>query len=80
MERMSLVDLTNNTPENIDYMVNQIVGRLKMVNVGAVKIESLNSELYEELVEIYEMVMKKDSFSPNEMQALAEELGRLRRS
>jgi uncharacterized protein YfkK (UPF0435 family) len=35
--------------------------------------------MYEELKEIYEMVLRKNSFSPNEMQALVEELGSLRK-
>jgi uncharacterized protein YfkK (UPF0435 family) len=35
--------------------------------------------MYNELKEIYEMVMKKQSFSPSEMQAIAEELGNLRK-
>nr|WP_249315736.1 DUF1128 domain-containing protein [Bacillus sp. FJAT-49711] len=74
-----LVDLSKNTPENIEYMVNEIVTKMKMVNIGAIKSESMDSEMYEELHEIYEMVMKKDNFSPSEMQALAEELGRLRK-
>lgn len=77
---MRIVNLTKNTPENIEYLISQIIGKLKMVNTGAMKSDSLNEEMYEELHEIYEMVMKKDSFSPNEMQAIVEELGRLRKA
>ncbi|MEK3890306.1 DUF1128 domain-containing protein [Bacillus sp. FSL K6-3431] len=73
------MDLTTNTLENIEYMVNQIVTKLKMVNIGAIKSDSLNEEKYEELHEIYALVMKKTSFSPSEMQAIAEELGQLRK-
>jgi len=79
-ERVNGMDLSKNTPENIEYMVSQIVSKLKMVNIGAVKSESVDEEMYEELHEIYEMVMRKNQFSPNEMQALAEELGRLRKA
>ncbi|MFC5466858.1 DUF1128 domain-containing protein [Lederbergia graminis] len=74
------MDLSVNTQENIDFMVNEIVSKLKMVNIGALQLQSLDDDLYEELCEIYEMVMKKNNFSPNEMQALAEELGRLRKN
>jgi uncharacterized protein YfkK (UPF0435 family) len=77
---MKLVDLTKNTPENIEYMISQIVTKMKMVNVDAIKSDSVNEEMYEELHELYEMVMRKNSFTPNEMQALAEEIGRLRKA
>lgn len=76
---MNRVDLTKNTPENIEYLIGQITEKLRMVNTAAMRPESINNEMYEELFEIYEMVMKKDHFSPSEMQALAEEIGRLRK-
>lgn len=75
-----MVDLSIKSAENMEYMVNQIVTKLKMVNAGAIKPEHMDSDLYEELKDIYEMVMRKNSFSPNEMQALAEELGRIRKA
>ncbi|MBS4209185.1 DUF1128 domain-containing protein [Bacillus sp. FJAT-50079] len=74
------MDLTKSSRENIEYMLNEIITKLRMVNIGAIKSDSLDEERYEELQEIYELVMKKNSFSPNEMQALAEELGQLRRA
>jgi uncharacterized protein YfkK (UPF0435 family) len=49
-----------------------------MVNVDAIKPSNYTEEIYEDLKEIYEMVMKKNTFSPNEMQAIVEELGNLR--
>lgn len=76
---MNLVDLSKNTPENIEYLIGQITEKLRMVNTAAMRAESINNEMYEELVEIYEMVMKKEHFSPGEMQALVEEIGRLRK-
>ena len=76
---MTSVDLSKNEPQNIEYMLSQITEKLRMVNTSAVRAEAINEELYEELREIHEMVMKKEHFTPNEMQALAEELGRLRK-
>jgi uncharacterized protein YfkK (UPF0435 family) len=76
---MSSLDLSKNDPKNIEYMLNKITEKLRMVNASAVKSEAIREERYEDLREIYEMVMKKDHFTPNEMQALAEELGRLRK-
>lgn len=78
-ERMIPLDLTKNTPENIEFILSKITEKLKMINISAVNSSHINEELYEELRDIYEMVMKKTSFSPNEMQAIVEELGKLRK-
>lgn len=72
------MDLSKNSPENVEYIVEAIKEKLKVMNIGAIKSAHFNSGMYEELVEIYEMVMKKNNFSPSEMQAIAEELGKLR--
>lgn len=71
------MDLSAKTMENMEYMVEEIINKLKMINLDAIKLTSFNEDMYEELTDIYEMVMKKDSFSPNEMQAIVEELGNL---
>lgn len=76
---MKPVDLSQNTPEAIEYMIGKIVEKLKMVNVSAIRSNSLDEEKYEELRDIYEMVMSKQNFSPSQMQAIAEEIGRLRK-
>ncbi|MEQ2526707.1 DUF1128 domain-containing protein [Robertmurraya yapensis] len=65
--------------ENVEFMIEKIKEKLKVLNFGAIKPSHFDENMYEELKEIYELVMKKDSFSPNEMQALAEELGNLRK-
>ena len=72
------MNLSEKSTENVEYMIEQIKTKLKVLNLGAIKPSHFDGEMYEELKEIYELVMKKDSFSPNEMQALAEELGSLR--
>jgi uncharacterized protein YfkK (UPF0435 family) len=73
------VDLTQKSAENVEYMIEKIKEKLKVLNFGAIKPSHFNEEMYEELKDIYELVMKKNSFSPNEMQAIAEELGSLRK-
>lgn len=73
------LDLSNPTPENIDFMVSQIKEKLRMVNVDAVKSEHFSQDQYEDLHDIYDMVMKRETFSPSEMQAIASELGSLRK-
>ncbi|WP_210364093.1 DUF1128 domain-containing protein [Bacillus sp. REN3] len=73
------MDLSKNTPENVDFMIEKIKERLNVMNIGAIKSSHFDAEMYEELKDIYEMIMKKNNFSPNELQAIAEELGNLRK-
>lgn len=73
------MDLSVRSAENIQYMVEQITTKLRMVNTGAISPEHFSTSSYEDLKEIYELVIRKNSFSPNEMEAIAEELGNLRK-
>jgi len=72
------MNLAQKSAENIEYMVKKIFAKLKVLNAGVLKPADFHEDRYEELKEIYEMVMKKNSFSPHEMQAIIEELGSLR--
>ncbi|MBM7693654.1 uncharacterized protein YfkK (UPF0435 family) [Peribacillus deserti] len=72
------MDLSQNTPANAEFMVDKIIEKLRIMNIGAVKASHFNQEMYEELRDIYEMVMKKTNFTPRELEAIAEELGSLR--
>lgn len=74
------MNLTEKSTENVEYMIEAIKGKLKVLNLGAIKPSHFDEEMYEELKEIYDLVMRKPSFSPNEMQAIAEELGNLRKN
>lgn len=73
------MDLTKPSKENVIYMIEQIKEKLRMVNVEAMKSEHFSEEHYEDILFLYEMVMKRSSFSPNEMQAIVTELGSLRK-
>jgi len=73
------MDLSVKSAENIEYMIDQIKEKLNIVNAGAIKPTHFDEEMYEEIKDIYEMIMKKSSFSINEMQAIVEELGSLRK-
>ena len=73
------MDLTTKSPENITYMIEQIKEKLRMVNVDAMKSENFSTEQYEDLYYMCEMVMKRDNITPNEMQAIAAELGSMRK-
>ncbi len=73
------MDLSNPTKENVIFMIEQIKEKLRMVNVDAMKSEQFKEDNYEDLHYLYEMVMKRNSFSPSEMQAIVLELGSLRK-
>lgn len=73
------MDLSTKSPENVEYMIEKIKEKLKVMNMGAIKSDHFDGEMYEDLKDIYELVMKKNQFSPNEMQAIVEELGNLRK-
>lgn len=73
------MNLSQPSAENITYMIETIKEKLRMVNVDAVRPEDFNATQYEDLVYLYEMVKKRDTFSPSEMQAIASELGNLRK-
>ncbi len=77
MEEEIPLDLTVQSTENIAYMVEAIKEKLRMVNAGAVRPENFNTEMYEDLLDIYNHVMKRETFSISEMQAITEELGTL---
>ncbi|MBP3038515.1 DUF1128 domain-containing protein [Bacillaceae bacterium Marseille-Q3522] len=73
------MNLSKKSFENVEYMVEKIKEKLKILNFSAVKPSHFNEEMYDELKELYDLVMKKNTFSPSEMQAIVEELGALRK-
>jgi uncharacterized protein YfkK (UPF0435 family) len=77
--RNKKMNLSEPSVENVTYMIETIKEKLRMVNVDAMKPENFNATEYEDLIYLYEMVKKRDSFSPSEMQAIAAELGNLRK-
>lgn len=73
------MNLAEKSLENIEFMIEKIQEKLNVLNLGMIKSSHFDENMYEELKDIYELVMKKNSFSPNEMQAIVEELGSLRK-
>lgn len=73
------MDLNTPSIENVIYMIEQIKEKLRMVNVDAMQSDKFDEAKYEDLQYLYEMVMKRDSFSPSEMEAIVAELGTLRK-
>ncbi|MGG3924409.1 DUF1128 domain-containing protein [Metabacillus fastidiosus] len=73
------MNLAEKSAKNAEYMIEQIKEKLNVINFDAIKPSHFDEEMYEELKDIYDHVMKRNTFSPNEMQAIVEELGNLRK-
>ncbi|MBB5148328.1 MULTISPECIES: DUF1128 domain-containing protein [Ureibacillus] len=73
------MNLSTPSKDNVAYIVEKIKEKLKMVNSSALRSEDFTEANYEDLYDLYEMVMKRDSFSPSEIEAIVSELGSLRK-
>lgn len=73
------MDLSTASKENMIFMIEQIKEKLRMVNVDAMKADSFNLDKYDDLLFIHKMVMKRNHISTNEVEAIAAELGELRK-
>ncbi|GEN35975.1 MULTISPECIES: DUF1128 domain-containing protein [Aneurinibacillus] len=73
------MDLSKKSSENIEFMIEGIKSKLRVVNVAAIKPSHFDEEKYEDLHDLYDMVMRKDTFSTSELEAIVNELGNLRR-
>lgn len=72
------MDLSQKTQENVEYMIEAIKNKLRMATGAAMQASAFSVERYEDIAEVYEIVMSKERLSISEVEALASELGRLR--
>jgi uncharacterized protein YfkK (UPF0435 family) len=73
------VELGKWSEENVEYMYEQITRKLRMATGGSIKAGSIKQEVYEDLKDLYDIVMSKNSFSISEIDAITTELGNLRK-
>ena len=73
------MDLSQPSSLNIERMIEAMKDKLKIANGDAMKPHHSPDSHHDHLKFIYEMVMKRDHISANEMQAIAAELGNLRK-
>jgi uncharacterized protein YfkK (UPF0435 family) len=74
-----MADLTQATRENLAILIEGIKTKLNMANTAVMRPEDFDLESYDDLLYLYNMVQRKGAFSINEMTAIVEELGSLRR-
>src|SRR5690606_1139774 len=74
------MNLSDPSLENVEYMLNAIKSKLKMAVGAAMQASHYDLTRYEDLKDIYEMVAEKENFSISEIEAIASELGKLRKA
>ncbi|WP_163652562.1 DUF1128 family protein [Listeria sp. PSOL-1] len=67
------------TQENANFLLKEITTKLKMVNSGVFEHLQITEIDYQALLEIYQLISRKSTFSPREMQMYAEELRNIRK-
>jgi uncharacterized protein YfkK (UPF0435 family) len=74
-----MADLKDPTQENLTVIIDGIKAKLNMANTAVMRPEDFDLANYDDLLYLYNMVQKKTSFSINEMTAIVEELGAMRK-
>ncbi|EUJ29147.1 hypothetical protein MFLO_11190 [Listeria floridensis FSL S10-1187] len=74
------MNLEQPSQENVNFMLNQITDKLKMVNASVFDHLEADQVNYELLHDLYQLIDRKSSFSPREMQMFAEELRAIRKA
>ncbi|NIK78641.1 uncharacterized protein YfkK (UPF0435 family) [Paenibacillus castaneae] len=72
------MDLQVQSKENVEFMIDVIKTKLKMASAAAMQASHFDINQYEDILELYEVVVAKDKFSISEVEALVSELGKLR--
>ncbi|WP_322907787.1 DUF1128 domain-containing protein [Paenibacillus campi] len=72
------MDLSQKTPENLEFMIEGIKTKLRMASGAAMQASAFSLEQYDDIYDVYDIVMNKPNLSISEVEALVSELGRLR--
>lgn len=74
------MDLSKWSDENVEFMFEEIKKKLRMATGGSIKASNLKQDAYEDLKDLYDMVISKEKFSISEIDAITSELGKLRKA
>ena len=72
-------ELEQASKENVEYIYEFIKKKLQVVNTAAMSAKSFDTDQYEDLLDIYEFLTKKDSFTMSEIESIITELGKMRK-
>jgi uncharacterized protein YfkK (UPF0435 family) len=73
------MDLTVENHENMAFMIENLKKKLQIVNSGIIQPEDYELNKYDDVKELYEMVMKMPSFSIRDMESIVDELAALKK-
>ncbi|WP_268625109.1 DUF1128 family protein [Paenibacillus alvei] len=68
------------TQASVEMMIDVIKDKLKMATAAAMQSSAFSVEQYDDIKDIYDIIMSKPAFSISEVEAIVSELGKLRRS
>ncbi|MFI2857998.1 DUF1128 domain-containing protein [Paenibacillus sp. JSM ZJ436] len=72
------MNLNEKNRENLEFMIEQIKLKLRMASGAAMQPSAFSEEQYEDIRDVYDIVMTKSNMSISEVEAIVSELGRLR--
>ncbi|WP_090236712.1 DUF1128 domain-containing protein [Fictibacillus solisalsi] len=73
------MNLTTASQENIEFMIEAVKRKLQLVNSGLIQGDDYTVDQYEDIKDLYEMVMKMPGFSVRDMESIVSELGSLKK-
>nr|WP_237700225.1 DUF1128 domain-containing protein [Caldalkalibacillus thermarum] len=65
--------------ENIEYIIEWIKKKVNVVNTAAINPKSFDTDHYEDLLDLYDIMRKKDQFTMSELDSILTELGKMRK-
>lgn len=74
------MDLSLHTEENLTYLLEKIGDKLSVANRILLDEKDYDIQYYEDLKFLYDLVMKRDTLSPSEVNAFIDELKAIRKS
>lgn len=72
------MDLNEKSQANVEYMIEQIKTKLRMATGAAMQASAFSVNQYDDIYDLYDMVMNKQNLSISEVEAVVSELGQLR--
>jgi len=79
MSQKTRDDLASVSRDNIEFIIEAIKTKLQVVNTAAISAKSFDTENYEDLLDLYDYLEKKDRFTMSEIESIIDELGKLRK-
>jgi uncharacterized protein YfkK (UPF0435 family) len=72
-------ELEKTSRENIELIIEYIKKKLQVVNTAAISAKSFDTDQYEDLLDLYDFLNKKERFTMSEMESIIAELGKMRK-